>query len=69
MGLCFNTWAREEPNVCYRALPHKNLVSILGLARSPTLPLIRQGLIGAGFNTWAREEPNTQGLYVATRMD
>ena len=37
-GKCFNTWAREEPNVRLAVCAIFSAVSILGLARSPTLP-------------------------------
>ena len=37
---------------------HLQIVSILGLARSPTSYLRSFRLNSGGFNTWAREEPN-----------
>ena len=33
---CFNTWAREEPNLSTILTTRKITVSILGLARNPT---------------------------------
>ena len=55
----FNTWAREEPNIGIMAsCVQSYLVSILGLARSPTIRSKSLIILFIGFNTWAREEPN-----------
>ena len=55
---CFNTWAREEPNPDGGNIGTMHHVSILGLARSPTIFLSHISTGHTGFNTWAREEPN-----------
>ena len=54
----FNTWAREEPNSGGNRIAADEVVSILGLARSPTCGQPCRPPCRFRFNTWAREEPN-----------
>ena len=56
--LRFNTWAREEPNTAKHQTCNRHHVSILGLARSPTVETGIYAPEDVCFNTWAREEPN-----------